>query len=317
MFSIIIPLYNKASYIEKAIRSVIDQSFSAFELIIVNDGSTDESLEVVEKFKDPRIRLINQENAGVSKARNNGVEKAENNYISFLDADDYWNPHYLAEMQKLISLYPDAGLWASKYYKVKHGRNIEANIKLEEGFSHGYINYFRAYEKTMWMPLYPCSVVIPKPIFKEYDGFNPNLKLGEDFHLWSRIALKYRVAYLNKPLVYYNQDVDIQHRAIGSLRLWNPRHHYLFNLEELELTENENPDIKKLLNKMRLHALLRYRLSKAYPEAYKDELKKIDFSRQLWHWRLKYHVPVNILRGWFALKRWGSMLKTKIIKLAR
>ena len=95
MFTVVIPLYNKANYIEKAINSVLNQTFTEFEIIVVNDGSTDESLEKIGHFKDARLKIINQENAGVSTARNNGVKEAKYDYVAFLVADDWWDEHFL------------------------------------------------------------------------------------------------------------------------------------------------------------------------------------------------------------------------------
>ncbi|MDT8394527.1 MAG: glycosyltransferase [Bacteroidales bacterium] len=312
MFSVVIPLYNKAPYIGKAIKSVLGQQFNAFELIIVDDGSTDGGTEVVEKFIDLRIHLIRQDNAGVSTARNNGVKAAKYDYIAFLDADDWWDENYLQSMFSLIKKYPDAALWAAKYYKVKHGRNIEANIGLDKGFKDGYIDYFKVYARTMWMPITSSSFIIRKDSFEQVGGFNHILKFGEDFYLWLHIALKYKMAYLNKPLVYYNQDVDVQQRAVGGQRLWEPRHHYIFNLDGLKAAETA---LKTLLDKMRLNALLRYRLSRAYPEDYRKELNKIDFDSQPLHWKLKYQAPLWMVRSWFALKKLGSAAKTKLIKI--
>jgi glycosyltransferase involved in cell wall biosynthesis len=316
MFSVIIPLYNKEPYITKAVQSVLAQTFRNFELIIVNDGSMDNSLELVQQYDDDRIRIIDQANAGVSTARNNGVKAAKHELIAFLDADDWWDEGYLHAMSNLIEKHPNSGLWAAKYYKVKHGRNIEANIGLENDFTMGYIDYFRVYAKTMWMPVTSSSFITRQHIFEQFGGFNPTLKFGEDFYLWLNISLKYKVAYLNKPLVYYNQDVVLKNRAVGAYRLWEPRHHYIFNLDGIE-DKNANPDLNSLLDKMRLSALLRYRLSGTYLEAYQKELDKIDFSTQSLHWKLKYHAPLWMIRSWFALKKMGSAIKTRLIRFLR
>lgn len=317
MFSVITPLYNKADYIKKSVQSVIDQTLTEFELIIIDDGSTDNSLEIVQQFNDIRIRIINQKNAGVSTARNNGVKAAKNEYIAFLDADDWWAPDYLAEMSKLIKQYPNAGLWTAKYYKVKYGKNIEANIGLEKNFSEGYINYFEVYAKTMWMPIYPPTVIIPKEVFNEFNGFKLILKMGEDFDLWVRIALKYKIAYLNNALVYYNQDVDASNRAVGRGRIWKPENHYIFQLEYLKNEEKANPSLKYLLDKLRLRALFRYHIKCVYREDKERVLREIDFSKQPISWRLKYKLPVWMIRSWYYLKLHGSALKTYIRKLKK
>ena len=107
MFSVIIPLYNKELSISNTIQSVLDQTFQNFEIVIVNDGSTDNSVKEVEKFDDKRIRLIHQENQGVSAARNRGIEEAKYEWIAFLDADDLWMENHLEEMTKLIHDYND------------------------------------------------------------------------------------------------------------------------------------------------------------------------------------------------------------------
>jgi glycosyltransferase involved in cell wall biosynthesis len=190
MYSVIIPLYNKEKYIVKAIQSVLDQTYSQFELIIVNDGSTDNSLNVVQPYlnQDKRIRLINQRNSGVSTARNNGVKVSGFNFIAFLDADDWWHPDFLKSMKTLIEEFPEAGIYGSAYYTVKRGILRKTNLGIEENFK-GYIDYVQAYKHSWWMPLTSISVVIPKELFYRSEGFSSKLRFGEDFDLWIRIVL--------------------------------------------------------------------------------------------------------------------------------
>ncbi len=313
MYSVIIPLYNKVNYIEKTVQSVLGQSFQDFELLIIDDGSTDNSLELVQQFSDDRIRTISQVNAGVSVTRNNGVEAARNEYIAFLDADDWWAPDYLEEMRGLISKYPDAGLWAAKYYKVKQGRNIEANIGLDENLNDGPINYFRVYAKTLWMPITSSSYIIKKTTFKAFQGYKPELKIGEDFDLWVRIALKHKITFLNKALVYYNQDVPVQNRAVGGQKIYHPQNHFIFRLN-LDEEEKINNDLKILLDRLRLRSLLRYRLKAKYPEETRRVLDKIDFGQQPFSWRLKYKLPLWMVQAWFSIKLILSKAKTFIKK---
>ena len=151
MFSVIIPLYNKAPYVEKAIRSVLNQTFKEFELIVVDDGSTDDSLSVAKNclLQTINYKLIEQHNQGVSTARNNGVKQAKYPYICFLDADDWWSPTFLEEMKALIDEFPDAGIYGSSYYIVKNGRQRVAPIGVDNDFSKGLIDYFRVYAKTL------------------------------------------------------------------------------------------------------------------------------------------------------------------------
>jgi len=163
-FSVIIPLYNKAPYVSKAIGSVLAQTFTDYELVVVDDGSRDDSAEMAAKAMDgrPDCRLIRQENAGVSMARNNGVAASQGDYLCFLDADDWWEPTFLEEMSKLIAEFPDAGIYGTGYTIVnetKHKTRV-APIGVEAGFGKGYINYCQVYAKTLAMPLTSISVSI-------------------------------------------------------------------------------------------------------------------------------------------------------------
>ena len=116
MISVVIPLYNKERYIERAVYSVLSQTFQQFEIVIVNDGSTDGSVSVIERMNNPLIRLIHQKNGGVSAARNRGIEEARFEYIAFLDADDEWKENHLEVIAGLIRKFPECGVFGTSYY---------------------------------------------------------------------------------------------------------------------------------------------------------------------------------------------------------
>jgi len=316
MFSIIIPLYNKERYILKAVWSVLNQTFSDFELIIVNDGSTDNGLGVVQQIKDDRIRIIDQPNAGVSTARNNGVKAAGYDHIAFVDADDWWDPHYLEEMQQMIHKFPDAGLWAAKYYKVKNRRNIVANVGLEKDFKQGYIDYINVYAKTMWMPI-TSSFVVLKKIFEELNGYKASLKIGEDFDLWIRIALKYKIAYLNKPLAYYNQDVELENRAVGTNKYYDPGCNFIFNFDYLRNEEIKNPDLKHLLDNLRVYGLMKYHINKKYEQETKKIIQQVDFKNQPLSVKLKYKLPIILIKKYYNLRKLASKTKNCLFLKAK
>lgn len=314
MFSIIIPVYNKAPYVAKAIQSVLDQTYQEFELIVVDDGSTDNSLEVIKSLSLStfNFQLSTQVNSGVSTARNNGVAQAKYDYICFLDADDWWAPDFLKEMKNLIEKYPDAGIYGTSYFKVKDKKNIKANIGVETNFTDGVINYCQVYAKTLWMPLTSISVAIPKNVFEKEKGFKPQLKLGEDFDLWIRIAMEYSVAFLNKPLAYYNQDVDIANRAVGA-RFYLPEEHMLFT-DYGEWMENK--DFKFLFERLALYGLLPYYLENKNKAEVNDILDKIDFEKhEKKYWWYYKALPKWIVKGWFEFKRLGSVVKNILKKL--
>lgn len=315
MFSVIIPLYNKSAFIEKCLQSVLGQTCQDFELIVINDGSTDNSREKVKKIigNSKRSLVIDQVNMGVSTARNQGVTAAKYSFIAFLDADDWWEPAFLEEMKRLIHEYPTAGIYGSGYYTVKNSRKSIEPVGVDPSFMKGVINYFQVYAKTLSMPLTSNSVVIRKSIFESENGFNPELKLGEDFDLWVRVALKYPVAFLNIPLANYNQDVDIVSRAVGNLQ--KPESHVLWNLMYLADEELNKPDLKQLLDKLRVYALFPYFLNSEYHELVRKELEKIDWEKQPLSAKLRYITPVLILKGWFWLMFLGSWLKQNYLKL--
>lgn len=314
MFSVIIPLYNKAPYIEKAIRSVAAQTFQEFELIVIDDGSTDDGIKKLEDLFNlltPPLGgwgATQQSNAGVSVARNNGVALAKYDYISFLDADDWWESTYLEKMKGLIESFPEVGIFGSSYYSVKNGNYTKAKIGVEEGFQSGLINYFQVYAKTMWMPLWTGATIIKKSIFIENDGFKPQLKLGEDFDLWVRVAIKYPVAFLNKALAYYNQDVDQSMRGVVDNKIYDPSINFIFNLDFLKASELINTDLKKLLDKLRVYILVRYRIQNAYPEAVNREISKVDFQNIDFFYKLHYKLPCWIVKFYYLLRSIASKI---------
>jgi len=309
MFSVVIPLYNKEKYISKAVQSVVGQTFTEFELIIVNDGSQDRSLEIIQAFTDNRIKIINQLNQGVSAARNNGVKIAKYEYIAFLDADDWWCNNFLEEMKIFIEECPEAAIYGCRYWVVKNGIQKYEPVGIQKNFKAGYINYFETYAKTCSTPFNCSFVVVKKNAFNNIGGFSPNLKFGEDFHLWARLALQYKVGYLNKPIAFSNQDVEIVNRALGIKKIYNPQNHYIFNLEFLRDEERTIPELKQLLDGLRIRSLLRYRLSGKFNQEMSHELKKVDFDKQSDYYKRIYKYPIWIIRVYFDFLKALSGIK--------
>lgn len=315
-FSVVIPLYNKAKYVKKAIGSVLAQTISDYELVIVDDGSTDGSTEIAEKIIDGQLncKLIIQENAGVSVARNNGVAASTGDYLCFLDADDWWNPGFLEEMSKFVKEFPDAGIYGTNYTIVnetKHKTRI-AKIGVDEGFEKGCIDYCKVYAKTMYMPLWTGAVCIPRLVFEAMGGFPKGIKLGEDFLLWIRIALKYKVAFLNKPLAYYNQDVETANRGVG--KLYQPQEHFFWNLDWLKDDENSNADYKQLIDNLRIYNLQPYLLDVCCRRAALMELDKVDWSKQSTYRKMLLHMPLLLLRIRHFFLKICCIVGTKIRK---
>lgn len=311
-FSVIIPLYNKSPYIEKALRSVLAQTFNDYELIVVNDGSLDDSAFIAERVladSQESYMIIHQENAGVSCARNRGVANSRGEYLCFLDADDWWSPTFLERMDWLIREYPDAGIWGTNYYYVKNGK-MRICVR---NTGTGYINYCQIYSRGMAMPLTSISVAVKQSVFEEFQGFNPKLRLGEDFDLWIKIALRYKVAFLNEPLAFYNQDVNPSWRAIGHLT--DPSVHMLWNLGYLEEEEKINPDYKQLVDNLRVYALFPYYLSRQYRAEARKELDKVDWVNQPEKTKALYRIPVPLLRVRQSMLKLGLFVKQLIRRI--
>ena len=210
LFSVVIPLYNKEATVSRAIHSVLAQSVKSFELIVINDGSSDNSVDRVLAIKDERIALVEQDNQGVSVARNRGIKIAKYPYLVFLDADDEWRPDFLSVVSGLIESFPDAGAYATAYYIKNPGRDlVPANLKyIPRSASGGLIeSYYRciAYGNN---PVWSSAVCIPKSTFSSIGYFPAGVRLYEDLYMWSNIAINYQIAFINKPSVIYYRDAS-------------------------------------------------------------------------------------------------------------
>lgn len=200
MISVIIPLYNKADTIRRAIDSVLRQSEPDFELIVVNNGSTDGGENVVESISDPRLRMVHQSNRGVSMARNRGIEDAQSEWVAFLDADDEWESSFLATMKSLCSKYPDCTVCATAYRRCDNNGTMSNiilnNIPSERDFVMD--NYFKV-AATSDPPFCSISVMVNKKALQEVGCFPEGIHQGEDLLTWARLAAKNKIAYCTEP----------------------------------------------------------------------------------------------------------------------
>ncbi len=220
-FSVIIPLYNKQNFVLRAINSVLTQNYFNFELIVVNDGSTDDSLKIVSTIKDFRIKLINKVNEGVSTARNVGIDAASNCWICFLDGDDYWLPNHLEEIAYLLRKYPEGKIY-STLTQLKSNRGIKnINNSLPINFE-GYIENYFFFANTATV-FNSSSVCINKIALIEIGKFDPNLTHGEDLDVWFKLLINFKGVLKLTPTVIYN--LISENRAMESY--CNPNKHLL------------------------------------------------------------------------------------------
>lgn len=228
MISVVIPLYNKEKQIRKTLESVFAQTYTDYEVVIVNDGSTDDSVKVVEEIikeaegsrqravgnrqeaagshPSGKIRLIHQENAGVSAARNKGIAEARGEYIALLDGDDEWKPEYLATQADMIKRYPECQVFATNYELKDQNNNITYPI-IKKIFLSETDGIFENYFESACIsapPIWTSAVVFTKKAFDSVGGFPVGIPLGEDLITWTKLACRYKIAYSKTPLAIYH-----------------------------------------------------------------------------------------------------------------
>ena len=206
--SVVIPLYNKKEQVAQAIASVMAQTLLPMEIVVVNDGSTDGSELVVEALTNPLIRLIHQENGGVSAARNKGIEMAQGDWIAFLDADDQWKPTFLETMQQLAKTYPQCKVLASSY-ELQDYRGIRKPAilhKIPFVVEHGILSNYFEVASCSHPPIHSSGIMVQIQAIKSIGGFPVGVKSGEDLLTWARLAAITKIAYSLKPLSVFMVD---------------------------------------------------------------------------------------------------------------
>ena len=201
MFSVVIPLYNKEKYIARTIRSVLEQSVHAFEIIVVDDGSTDNSINEVKKFDDDRIHIVHQENGGVSAARNRGIAEARYDLIAFLDADDLWETDFLETVFKLKDNYKDCSVFAVNYKILSYNGSTRMPIikGLPNNFQEGILeNYFEIASQSDPL-ICSISLAVRKEALETIGGFPVGIRAGEDLLTWAILAAHFNIAYKISP----------------------------------------------------------------------------------------------------------------------
>lgn len=198
-FSVIIPLYNKSRYISQTINSVLSQTFTNFEIIIIDDGSTDEGPEIVNTFDDLRVLLISQKNRGVSSARNHGIRKSTGQYIAFLDADDEWEKNKLELHYKFIKTHYNCRWMSSGFIQRYKKRDVE-NI-----FSNTQIIPDALSAMCEGMTVWTGAIIVRRDCFTPDCLFNIDISRSEDREVWLKLACRFpEIGYIGEALAIYN-----------------------------------------------------------------------------------------------------------------
>ncbi len=298
-FSIIIPLYNKEKAIENTLKSVFHQSFTDYEILVINDGSTDKSEEKVKSFSDERLRLISSENRGVSQARNLGISESKGKLVAFLDADDYWFPYHLQTLFQLYQNFPEAGLLATNYQFYYSDKKIIQPVFEgipTEKWSGIITDFFHSSMK--FRIAWTSAVAVPKNVLDEVGNFDENITLGagEDTDLWIRIALKYPVAFDNEVSAYYQMESE------NRISLSKTLERNFSTLDKFSNEEQSNSSLKKYLDLYRAEFALKHKLAgdKKSFHFYKNAISKENLH---WKTKLLFQLPIPILQFLYAMKK--------------
>lgn len=296
-FSVIIPLYNKEKYIQNTLNCVLNQSFDNFEVLVVNDGSTDRSLKVLEEFTDSRLKIIHQKNQGVSVARNTGMENTQANYICFLDADDTWKENHLQAFYDTIDKFPKAKMYCGRYVtQISKNTFIKNNfIDIDENYE-GYVTDFFKSSLINRVAL-TSAVCIHKDIFNEIEGFDPTLKSDQDLDYWIKIALKHTIAITGQTTMVYNFI-----NANKSLSKDQSKFNKLTDLNQYVEIEKSNESLKLFLDIYRIEYGLNYHILDLKEQSL-EYLKYVDQKNINFKTKLLLKLPPFILRCMLRIKQ--------------
>ena len=227
LVSVIIPTFNRGYCLEESIRSVLEQSFIDFELVVVDDGSTDNTSELVRRFPAVKLIRLEEKNRGVSFARNRGVVEAQGDWVGFLDSDDLWEQGKLATQVKWIERHPDLQMVYTDEIWIRNGLRVNP------------MNKHRKYSGDIFrycLPLCivsPSSVLLRAKVLSEVGGFDESMPVCEDYDLWLRIAKRYPFHFIEEKLIVKRGG----HEDQLSRKYWGMDRWRVYALEKL-LKEN-------------------------------------------------------------------------------
>lgn len=297
-FSVIIPLYNKEKYVLKTITSVLQQSFQNFDIVIVDDGSTDQSLALVKSLNNDKITVIQQENQGASIARNTAISASNGSFIATLDADDIWDKNHLLELKRCIDTCPEAVLFCTNYNIKRHdGFITKSKFNFEYDNSCLIINDFFKANIINFIPT-SSSVAFKKQDFLKVNGYNTKLRTGQDIDLWIKFGLIGKIAFNPKITMLYN----FFDQSSLSNRDYNEDRYLLINNYKNEAQNNAS--LKKYLDINRYALVIRYKLLDQPIDAKKVK-QDIDFKNLNYKQKVLVNCPSSILIG---LKKLHSFL---------
>lgn len=297
--SVVIALYNKEKDIQHTLDSVLKQTFKDFEIVVIDDGSTDDSGKIVQSNLDSRICYVKTENNGVSKARNIGIQHSTAPLIAFLDADDLWLEHHLEDLVNLKMDFPEAGLLL-KNYRFSFSENLLKKPVFDSIDNSNFRGIVPDFFKSS-MPdrlAWTSAVAVPKKVFDQVGVFDENITLGagEDSDMWIRIAVVFPVAFDAKPSAIYKMNAS--NRISHSKTLQRN----FSKLDKFKVEEKKNPSLKKLLDRIRIVYAFKHKLA-GDKESFNYYYKAIDKKNILFKTKILLKLPDPILKTLFNFKK--------------
>ncbi len=294
MFSVVIPYYKKLQYIERCLDSVLDQTFTDYEVILVDDGSEDDLKKLISDKYSEKVKLISQKNQGVSAARNAGIANSSQQYIAFLDADDYWSPFYLEKNAEIINRENIVQIIGSHYSSI-----AEKVEQTDRTLRYSQVeNYFKiGIPNTIF---FTSATIVNRDFFKNNKGFDTTLKYGEDLDIWFRAILEGgKVIFIENTLVYYSVE-DLFQATRKKANLEDTISGQAFDLYSEYLNRK---DFSKFLSKYLYINLARSFYTKENHKVASEVLKKI--PNQFFLAELYFKLPFTL---------GNILLKNKITK---
>jgi len=293
--SIIIPLYNKAPYVRRALDSIAVQTLADFEVIVVDDGSTDDGAAIVAGYSDTRLRMIRQANAGPGAARNAGLAQAQGEFIAFLDADDEWLPNYLQEsVSQLESLGPEVASLTSGYIEYPSGASTEGMWR-KRGLRNGVQRVDADTEPllvvSMLAYMSPCSTLTRVEVIRRWGGFYDREKcaFGEDAFLWLKVLLNEKVAFNLKPLAQFHREDSALSKNLNGARPVEP---FLENASEIEA--DCPPALRNLLSEVLAIRAAKTACVLGYWGHWREAGALVRRHTSARNWRLPYHASAIV-----------------------
>ena len=287
-FSIIVPLYNKESFVRDALNSILKQTYTDYEVIIVNDASTDDSAIVAETFLSEKIRIIQHDkNKGLAAARNTGIQNATSNFITYLDADDVWKPTFLEHIFSLTQEFSEAKIFATNYEEI-WGTTLKIPVNGSENLDSNFKGYIDFFALNLKQGIY-ChgSVCFHKSVFEKIGLYNEEILFSEDLDFNIRANYHFKLAYSNSPqMIYFMQTSNqITNSSIKNKTIPN------FDLYE-DWAKNL-PNLKKYLDFERY--VLGKRLKKCCDSRWKKVISPIHKENLNWKQAFLLSLPTFML----------------------